>query len=88
MRNFSSSLSIGGGPDVLALRVRTGSTPDVDGSWSPWQRVGADGRFTGSGRYLQFGLDLTAPAGTTPTVHALGFTHTGKLPVGERETGG
>jgi hypothetical protein len=76
------------GSSTLVLRVRTGSTPDVDGSWSPWQRVGADGTFTGSGRYLQFGLDLTAPAGTTPTVRALGFTHTGNLPVGERETGG
>ena len=70
------------GSSRLTLSVRTGSTAAPDGSWSPWQRVGADGRFTGSGRYLQFGLDLTAPAGTTPTVHALGFTHTGKLPRG------
>ena len=76
------------GSSKLVLKVRTGSTPDVDGSWTSWRPVGAGGALGGSGRYLQFAVDLTAPAGTSPTVSAVGFTHTGGLPAGDPETGG
>ncbi|TIC87557.1 hypothetical protein E8D34_10615, partial [Nocardioides sp. GY 10113] len=66
------------------LSVRTGSSPESDGTWSPWRQVSA-GQVGGSGRYLQFRLTVTAPAGSRWSVSGIGFTHTGGLPRTEGE---
>ncbi len=78
-----SALPVGA---TLELRVRSGSTPDPDGSWSGWRTVAGDGASVGgAGRYLQFQLTLSAPVGSSPVVTALGFTHSGRLPVADTE---
>ena len=75
------------GSSRLTVSTRTGSTPLVDSSWSSWRPVGADQVVAGAGRYLQFQLELSAPAGTSPAVSAVGFTHSGRLPQGDPEAG-
>jgi hypothetical protein len=78
-----SSLPAG---STLALRVRSGSTPVPDGSWSGWRTVAGDGASVGgAGRFLQFRLELSAPRGSSPSVTAVGFTHSGQLPVADPE---
>jgi hypothetical protein len=78
-----SALPVGA---TLELRVRSGSTPDPDGSWSGWRTVAGDGASVGgAGRYLQFELTLSAPVGSSPVVTAVGFTHSGRLPVADTE---
>jgi hypothetical protein len=78
-----SSLPAG---SAMTLRVRSGNTPDPDGSWSDWRSVTGDGAAVGgAGRFLQFRLELTAPVGSSPAVTAVGFTHSGRLPVDDTE---
>jgi hypothetical protein len=70
----------------LTLRVRSGNTPEPDGSWSNWRAVAGDGASVGgAGRFLQFRLELSAPQGSSPSVTAVGFTHSGQLPVKDPE---
>ena len=73
------------GGSRLTLSTRSGSTPTPTGSWSRWKAAGRAAAIDGSGRYLQFRLELRAPRGTSPAVTAVGFTHTGTLPRGESE---
>ncbi len=71
----------------LALSYRTGSTDEPDGTWSGWQRVGADDRTTGSSRYIQYRAVLSAEAGAAaPSLLAVGFSHNGGPPPREYET--
>ncbi len=69
---------------TVAVLVRTGPTPTPDGAWSPWRR--AEAPITTSGRYLQYRVDLTAVRSAVPSVSAVGFTHTGRLPRRGQET--
>jgi len=39
----------------------------------------------GAGRFLQFRVELSAPEGSSPAVTAVGFTHSGRLPVADSE---
>ncbi|HSV66774.1 MAG TPA: DUF4082 domain-containing protein [Mycobacteriales bacterium] len=68
---------------ALAVRVRTGSTPRPDGTWSGWRTLSGPGaRVVGSSRYLQYELTLTTRvAGSTPVLRAIGFTHSGPPPI-------
>ena len=78
-----SSLPAG---SAMALRVRSGNTPAPDASWSGWRAVAGDGAAVGgAGRFLQFRVELSAPEGSSPAVTAVGFTHSGRLPVADSE---
>ncbi|WP_460716991.1 Ig-like domain-containing protein, partial [Nocardioides ginsengisegetis] len=68
------------------VAVRTGSSPEPNGSWTGWRTVATDGStFRSPGRYLQFRVTMVAPTGTAYSVTAVGFTHDGTPPevVGE-----
>lgn len=73
----------------IKVRVRTGSTPDPDESWSEWSTVAKPGdRINGESRYLQYSVELTRAATTgAPTLTSIGFTHNGDLPHGVSELG-
>ncbi len=70
----------------VAVQVRTGSRPAPDRTWSAWTSAKGNGAVLGrSGRFLQYRVTLTATpasfgASSTPTVHAVGFTHSGRVP--------
>ena len=71
-----------------ALLFRTGSTDVPDSTWTPWQKMPANGRVAGSSRYLQYQVQLASPAGVTaPSLWAVGFTHNGEEPAHEVEAG-
>jgi methionine-rich copper-binding protein CopC len=74
---------------TVTVRVRLGSTPKPDSTWSGWQTLpGPGSRIVGSSRFLQYELVLTSRvAGSSPVVSALGFTNSGQLMAAERETG-
>ncbi|GAA1968298.1 hypothetical protein GCM10009798_30910 [Nocardioides panacihumi] len=69
------------------LSVRTGSGPEPGSSWSGWHRVRRL-ELGGAGRYLQFRLRLSSPAGVRTSVAAVGFTHDGTMPTTVGELGG
>jgi len=64
---------------TLVVRVRLGSTPRPDATWTGWQTLSGPGsRVLGSSRYLQYELSLTrGAAGASPVMRAIGFTHGG-----------
>jgi hypothetical protein len=57
----------------LGLEVRTGSTPDPDGTWTPFQAIPASGAVVGAGsRYLQYRATLSSSnPGRTPELRAI-----------------
>jgi len=61
----------------ITVRVRTGSTPEPDASWSSWTTLSDSGaRVTGTSRYLQYQVELVRGTGdTTPVLRAIGFTN-------------
>ena len=63
---------------TVTVLVRTGPTRRPDRSWSSWRVAGA--KIATSGRYLQYRVQLTAAGTAVPSVHAVGFTHNGRLP--------
>ena len=64
-----------------SLWVRYGSTATPDSAWSAWQRVPANGRITGSSRFIQYRGQMSAPAGVAaPSLWAMGFSHNGEAP--------
>ncbi|HEU0041011.1 MAG TPA: hypothetical protein VFQ15_01555, partial [Jiangellaceae bacterium] len=67
---------------TLTVSVRTGSTAEPDGSWTPWQRLAESGDVVGAGsRYLQYRIEMTAPdAARRPVVETIGFVHGTELP--------
>lgn len=66
----------------LTVKIRTGSTPEPDDSWSGWTTVAETGdRIDGESRYVQYSVELTrAGAIGAPVLTAIGFTHNGELP--------
>ncbi len=71
---------------TMTVKVRTGSTKKPDSSWSSWKTVGSSGRLKHSGRYLQYSVTLSAPAGkAAPTLYGIGFSNNAKRTV-EGET--
>jgi hypothetical protein len=75
---------------TIKISVRTGSTLKPDSTWSKWSALNAYGdRVVGDSRYIQYRVELTrSPAGTTPVLSAIGFTHNGHLPGAAGEIGG
>jgi hypothetical protein len=61
----------------ITVRVRTGSTPKPDASWSSWTTLSDSGdRVPGTSRYLQYQVELGRGTGdTTPVLRAIGFTN-------------
>jgi large repetitive protein len=64
---------------ALRVRVRTGSTPTPDATWSAWETLSGSGaRVPGASRYLQYRVDMaTSVSSTTPVLRGIGFTHNG-----------
>ena len=74
---------------TATLLFRTGSTDVPDSTWTAWQRMPANGRVSGSSRYLQYQVNLSSPAGVAaPSLWAMGFTHNGDEPAHEMEARG
>ncbi|HET9647004.1 MAG TPA: DUF4082 domain-containing protein [Microlunatus sp.] len=74
---------------TATLAVRFGSTAAPDSTWSGWQSVPADGRVVGSSRYIQYRVQMSAPAGVAaPSLWAIGFSNNGGRIVPPTETGG
>jgi hypothetical protein len=72
----------------LTVGVRTGSTAVPDGSWSDWTTVGrSGGRVRGSSRFIQYRVEMTAAAASSPALQAIGFSHNGVPPVPPTEGG-
>jgi Domain of unknown function (DUF4082)/Bacterial Ig-like domain len=62
---------------TITVRVRTGSTPKPDSSWSSWTTLSGNGaRVPGTSRYLQYQVDFGRGTNdTTPVLRAIGFTN-------------
>jgi hypothetical protein len=73
---------------AIAVRVRLGSTPEPDATWTAWQRLAGPGsRILGSSRFLQYELVLTSRvAGSSPVLSSIGFTNNGQPAPSDRET--
>jgi hypothetical protein len=70
----------------LTIGVRTGSTAVPDSSWSEWTTVGrSGGRVRGSSRFIQYRVEMTAAAASSPALQAIGFSHNGVPPVPPKE---
>jgi hypothetical protein len=70
----------------LTVSVRTGSTAVPDASWSDWTPLARSGaRVRGASRLIQYRVELTATAGSSPALEAIGFTHNGVPPVPPKE---
>jgi methionine-rich copper-binding protein CopC len=66
---------------TASLQVRTGSTSSPDTSWTDWTKVPANGRVSGTSRYLQYRVQISAGAGAdAPSLWAIGFSHNGDEP--------
>jgi len=64
------------------VSVRLGSTAVPDGTWTGWTslptRGPTTGRVRGTSRYLQYRIDMSAPAGVgAPRLFSIGFSHNG-----------
>lgn len=71
----------------MVIRVRTGSTPVPDGTWSGWRSVKGNGRVAGSSRYLQYEVALSSAKGSTaPRLRAVGVSANGEPVRHEGET--
>ena len=75
-----------------SVSVRLGSTPAPDGSWTDWTALPTSGpttgRVRGSSRFLQYRIEMAAPAGVAaPALYSIGFSHNGAALDFEKETG-
>ena len=56
---------------TAAISYTTGNTPVPDATWTPFAAItGTAGPLTGSGRYVQFKIDMAQPTagGKTPVI--------------------
>ncbi len=61
-----------------ALSVRTGNSPNPDGSWSAWSPVAASGNPIGAtSRYLQYRVDMqSSSSSATPELQSVTAAYT------------
>ena len=73
---------------TLVVSYRIGSTSTPDKTWSEWAQVGEKKRVSGSGRYLQYRVDMTALAtAAAPSLYGIGFSNNGPRADFPTETG-